>query len=148
MPFLLSSAPSPGTPLSIIDTDLDFIAATAISAGQLVELTAAGLIQPMSSTGTNVNPFGVAMASVAAGVACPVLRKGRICALWSGSATAQYNYLPNISHSSTTPSAAGRLTDAVVNTTVGSEVSAGPVAGLRVVRNPFAGIVIADVNLP
>ena len=139
-----------------------------IAAGQLVELTSAGFLQPLQTPGASIYgialyadtkepnstlPIGTAstLGQWIAGQYVRVLRKGRAYALWAGSTTAQFNKVVQITASTTTNSQ-GYATDAAVSGTTGSEIVAGPTGAVRIVRNPTAaanaGIALLELNLP
>lgn len=91
---------------------------------------------------------GSAGAAYTAGEAIPVLRRGRIFALWSGT-TQVARATPNVTHSSTTNSK-GYFTDAAAASTAGSEISAAVTTGGCSLVRPTgaAGFCLVDLNLP
>lgn len=74
----------------------------------------------------------------------PLVRKGRVWAEFTGTGASDLEVM-NVSHSSTTATHRGKVTDAATATTAGSEVSALPTA---VARKGITGLALVEINLP
>lgn len=161
--------------LNVIET---FTAIEVINPGRFVEVASDGLsvqqVQGSSSSDTTghfyktclgvsimktaregagasgVTAYGVGGPAYAIGDPVPVLRRGRIFAEWKGTTQPAFGQA-QVYHSSTTADLAdrGKVTDAAVGQSAGSEVSYLPAGVLTRYKLPGTGpVVLIDVNFP
>lgn len=152
-----------GMPLDSFPVDeVSYPAGEAIPYGVMVELVNGVARRPQGTT-TTMNVVGASMydptreSSVigssglgyVVGDAVRVMRRGRIVLQFSGTTPGlDLNATSlNISHSSTTATNRGTITDAATATTAGAEIQAAP-SGMVWVRNPgVAGLCTVELNL-
>ncbi len=96
----------------------------------------------------NITPYGVGGPQYNIGDSVPVLQRGRVYAEWKGT-TQTVMGMPNVYCSSTTVTDRGKLTDAAIATTTGSEIAnAGHAVRIRQALPGTGSIVLVDCNFP
>jgi hypothetical protein len=103
------------------------------------------------SGAVGVTAYGVGGPQYNIGDMVPVLSRGRIFCEWKGTTQVAWSQALKIYHSSTAGALAdrGKVTDAALNQTAGSEVSnMGQAVQTRYLLSNSGPIVLLDVNLP
>lgn len=96
-----------------------------------------------------VTPYGVGGVAYQLGELVPVLSRGRIYAEWKGTTQVAFSQSLKVYHSSTVSTDRGKVTDAALSTTAGSEVSyLGQAIQTRYTVLNTGPVVLIDVNLP
>jgi hypothetical protein len=96
----------------------------------------------------NLTAYGVGGPQYNIGDTVPVLQRGRIWAEWKGT-TQTVMSMPNVYCSSTTATDRGKLTDASISASTGSEVAnAGHAVRVRQTSPGTGNICLVDVNFP
>ncbi len=96
----------------------------------------------------NITPYGIGGPQYNIGDIVPVLQRGRVYAEWKGT-TQTVMAMPNVYCSSSTATDRGKLTDAAISATTGSEIAnAGHAVRIRQALPGRGIIVLVDVNFP